>query len=101
MGHHLHSGHTLGIELDVPSRVERVGKVDAFAVPADLDHLRAAPKGLPAWVRAVLDDAADPDRAGELGLSRIGHVVLAQLSRAPAGDVEETVIERKVDVCDQ
>src|SRR5215212_1505460 len=30
----------VGIELRVPGQVERVGEVDAPAIPADLDHLR-------------------------------------------------------------
>src|SRR5215203_3635801 len=32
----------VGIELGVPGHVEGIGEVDAPAIPADLDHLRAA-----------------------------------------------------------
>src|SRR5262245_36545020 len=57
------------IELRIDRAVERVGEIDALSVPADLDHLRAAVQGTARpRVRRARDDAADPDRAGELGL---------------------------------
>ena len=94
----------LGIELRVDGAIERVGEVDALAVAADLDHLRAAVE------RAVLG-APDGWRATRcrrsctlpvsFGLERIGDVVLVQVARSPAGDVEEAVVHRQVDVGDE
>src|SRR5689334_3672764 len=54
------------IELLVPRAIERVGQVDAPAVAADLDHLRAAverPIRL-RDVRVPAGDAAEPYRTG-------------------------------------
>jgi hypothetical protein len=39
--------------------------------------------------RAIL--AADPHLAGELGIERIGYIVLLQIAGAPAGDVKKAV----------
>src|SRR3546814_2073067 len=69
------------IELPVPCRVERVRKVDPPAVPADLDHLRPAVERPGGGMRRPLDDPADPDRAGEPRLERVGDGVLAELAR--------------------
>ena len=52
-------------------------------------------------MRGARDDAADPHLAGELGVERVGDVVLLQVAGAPAGDVEEPVVHRQVDVGDQ
>src|ERR1700733_11617294 len=81
--------------------IERVGPVDALAVTADLDHLRAASVGVAVWMGRVARDAPDPNGAGELGFPRFGDVVLTHLARSPTGDVEELVVEREVDVADQ
>src|SRR5262245_39943206 len=53
---------TVGIELRVNGTVERIGKVDAFAVTADLDHLRSAAQCavFGAGMRGPRDDAPDP-----------------------------------------
>src|SRR5687767_5468995 len=52
-GSQIHLGHptadTLRVELVIPGRIEPVGDVDALAVSADLDHLRAAVQHLP-WL---------------------------------------------------
>src|SRR5689334_17102851 len=66
------------IELRVPRRIERVRDVDAASVTADLDHLRAAVERAVARlrVRCAAHHPADLERAGELGLERIAHVVL-------------------------
>ena len=93
----------VGIELRVDGAVERVGEIDAPAVAADLDHLRPAVERpvLGARMRRPRDDAADADLAGELRVERIGHVVLLQVAGAPAGDVEEAVVHRQIDVGDE
>src|SRR6266852_4790663 len=80
----------VGIELRVNGAVERVGEVDASAVPADLNHLRAAAECavLGAGMRGPGDDAADPHLAGELGVERVGDVILLQIAGAPARYVE-------------
>ena len=103
-GPHVDLGHpaadAVRIELVVPRRVEPVGEVDALAVAADLDHLRAAVQRLSglARVRRAADDAAEPDRADLLRLERVADVVLDELARAPARHVEIPVVEREVDV---
>src|SRR5512140_742125 len=38
------------------------------------------------------------DRARVLGRERIAHVVLAELTRGPAGDIEVVIVERQSDV---
>src|ERR1700728_2725889 len=73
--HDLGSGDAVGIELIVPSGIERVRPIDALAVTADLDHLRAAGKGVAIRMRRAPSDAADPNGARELGLPRFGDVV--------------------------
>src|SRR5688572_4312548 len=47
------------------------------------------------------DDTADVRRAGELRLERIRHVVLPELTRAPARDIQEPVVEGEIDVGDE
>src|SRR5262245_64062190 len=86
------------IELLIDRAVERVGEIDALSVPADLDHLRSAvePPARPRVGRAR-EDAANPDRAGELGLERIADGVLAQIARPPARDIKEAVVHRQID----
>src|SRR4051812_16144721 len=54
----------LGVELLVPARVERVRQVDALAVAAHLDHLRAAVELVRGRVSGAPDDPAEVDRAG-------------------------------------
>ena len=97
------AAHAVRVELVVPRPVQRVGQVDPLAVPADLDHLRAAgqPLARRRGVRDAAGDAAEPDRADLAGVRRIAHVVLLELAGAPAGDVEELVIHGQVDVADQ
>src|SRR4029077_14521497 len=97
------AAHAVRVELVVPRPVQRVGQVDPLAVPADLAHLRAAGQRL-ARRRRVRDapgDAAEPDRADLARAGRVAHVVLLELANAPAGDVEELVVDREVDVGDQ
>jgi hypothetical protein len=91
----------LRIELVVPRRVERVGPVYAFAVAADLHHLRTPCIWLAVRVMRAACDAADADRSGELRILRIADIVLTHLAGAPAGDVEKLVIHGEVDVGDQ
>src|SRR3984885_12415029 len=91
----------VGIELIVPGGIERVGPVDALAVTADLDHLRAASVGFAVWMGRVARDAPDPNGAGEVWFPRFGDVALTHLARSPTGDVEELVVEREVDVANQ
>src|SRR5262249_37011705 len=54
----------VGVDLGVPRRVERVAQVDAPAVAAQLDHLRAAVERAGAVQAGPADDAAQPHRAG-------------------------------------
>src|SRR5271166_6738036 len=93
----------VGIELRVDGAVKRIGKIDSPPIAAYFDHLRTAAEF--AVVRARMararDNAADPHLVGELGIERIGYIVLLQIAGAPAGDVKEAVIHRKVDVGDK
>src|SRR5271166_2640458 len=84
------------IELRIDGAVERVGEIDAASVPADLDHLRAAakPSVSGGGMGCARDNAADPHFASELGVERIGDVVLLQVARTPAGHVEKFVVHR-------
>ena len=54
-----------------------------------------------AGMRRPADDAADAHRADLLRLERIRDVELLQLARAPAGDIEELIVDAQLDVGDQ
>lgn len=95
---HLCARHAVRIELVVPRRIERVGPVHALPVAADLDHLRAARERAAVRMRRAARDAADADRPREHRVVRVRHVVLAHLAGAPAGHIEEAIVERQVDV---
>jgi hypothetical protein len=49
-------------------------------------------------MRGVRDNPADADLAGELGIERVGHIVLSEIAGSPAGDVEEPVVDRQIDI---
>src|SRR5919204_6674906 len=68
----------LRIEDVVPGGIERVGRIDASAVPADLHHLRPAPQPqvLRRWVRRAADDPAEVHRTRLLWVVRVADVVL-------------------------
>src|ERR1700720_4569820 len=87
IGHDLRARHSVGIELVVPRRVERVGPVDPLAVTANLDHLRTACTHLATRVWPTASDAADVDRARKLWLPRVGDIVLTHLAGSPAGNI--------------
>ena len=95
--------HTIGKELFIPRGIERVGEIDAFAVAADLDHLRTAVERLPGFARVggAAHDAAEMERAGFFRVGGIRDVVLDKFAGSPARNVEEAVVERKVDIGDQ
>src|SRR5438874_2843531 len=78
--------YPIGIELLVPRGVERVGKIGALAVAADLDHLRATIKSLRGLLRVsrLSHDATKVDRASLLRVGRIGDVLLDELTCPPA-----------------
>src|SRR5262245_18017598 len=81
------------VELRVDRPVERVREIDPPAIAAHLDHLGSAVDGTRGRMGRTLDDAADAHRAGELRVMWIRHVVLTHLASAPAGGIEELVIE--------
>src|SRR5581483_1151645 len=91
---------SIGIELVVPRAVQRVGDVDALAVAADFDHLRSAVQRLTGarGMRGPPDDAAEPHRSGLDRIEGIRHVELFQLAGAEARHIEETIVERQVDI---
>src|SRR5215212_4830736 len=64
-----------GIELVIPGAVERIGGIDAPAIAADLDLLRAAEQ-----------------RSRMLGMAGVRNIILVQFARSPAGDIEVTII---------
>src|SRR4029077_7870093 len=97
----------LGIKLRVDGAVKRIGEIDPSPVSTHFDHLRTAAE--PAVLGAILgarmararDDAADAHLAGELGVEWIGYIVLLQIAGAPAGDIQEAIIHRKIDIGNQ
>src|SRR5439155_19432306 len=89
------------IKLVVPCPVQPVRDIDALAVAADLHHLRAAVERTGVRMRGPANDPAEMHRPGLLGAERIGYVVLQEFARAPAGDIEEAVVEGSVDVGDE
>src|SRR5690348_5034876 len=93
----------IGVELIVPSAVERVGKIYALSVAADFDHLRSAVERLRgvAWVRRAFGDAADANRTDELRIEWVANVVLSHFSGAPTRCIKVLVVERQVDVAKQ
>src|ERR1700730_11633659 len=97
-GHDLSARHSVGIELVVPRRIERVGPVNPLAVTTDLDHLRTACIRVAARVRRAAGNTTEADRACKLWFPWIGDIVLSHLASSPAGDVEEPVIHGEIDV---
>src|SRR5690348_16955982 len=75
------SADTVRIELLIPSRVQRIRQVNATAITADFDHLGPTVKRLArlVWMGCTAYNPADLDRASELWVKRIRHVVLPQL----------------------
>src|SRR5262249_34603800 len=76
----------LRVELWIDRAVERVRKVHAPTVPADLDHLRSAIElsVLRCRVGRARDDPADTHLTGELRVEGIRDVVLLQVAGTPA-----------------
>src|SRR6059058_5057504 len=91
--------NAIGIKLLVPWRVERIGKVAALAVAADLDHLRAAVESHAKLLRVggAANDPTEVDRTGFLRVGGIGDIVLDELACPPAGNIEEAVVEGEID----
>src|ERR1700752_1148902 len=92
--------NAIGIKLLVPRGVERVGKVAALAVATDLDHLRTAVESHARLVRVggAANNPTEVDRTGFLRVGGIGDVVSYELACPPAGNIEEAVVEREIDV---
>src|SRR5438105_8861247 len=89
--------YAAGIEDLIPRGIERVREVDPLPVAAYLDHLRPARQGQVGSGRvwSLAGDPAQAHRAGLFRVMRIGHVVLLELSGAPAGDIQPAVIDRE------
>src|SRR5215469_456111 len=92
--------NAIGIKLLVPRGVEGVGKVAAFAIAANLDHLRTAVESHARLLRVggAANDPTQVDRPGFLRVGGIGDVVLDELACPPAGNIEEEVVEREIDI---
>src|SRR5438132_45265 len=86
----------LGIELGIPTRVQRVGQVDPPSVAAQLDHLRPTVERASPGVLGAGNDAAQANGASQFGIERIADVILAELAGAPAGNVQEAIVEAEV-----
>ena len=52
-------------------------------------------------MRGPANDAAQMQRAGFLRMEGVGNIVLDEFARAPAGCVEEAIVNGKVDVGDE
>ena len=99
--HHTALGANFWIKLIVPGREERGGDVKPLAVEGELDHLRAPGDLAAVHHRRPAQEAAHPDLARELGIVRVGDVVLADVAVQPVAEIEEAVVHRQIDVCDQ
>src|SRR5262249_47611440 len=86
--------NAVGIELRIDRPIEGVGEIDPPPVAADLDHLRAAVElaVLGAGMDGARNDAADAHFPGQLGIERIGDVILLEVAGAPARHVKEAVV---------
>src|ERR1700720_1932714 len=91
------------IKLLIPGCIEGVGKIDAFTISADFDHLRSPVEcdTRLLWMRRSANDSADLKDRGKFRTIRDGDIVPAEFPGPPAGDIEPFVIQRKIDVCDQ
>src|SRR5437773_6090633 len=89
------------IELVVPCLVEPIRDIDPLAIAADLDHLRATVERTRCRMRGPANDPAEVHRPRLLGAERIRHVVLQEFAGAPAGNIEEAVVEGQIDVADE
>src|SRR5215208_7714861 len=100
---HVHLGDpavdAIRVELRIPGGIERVAEVQPAPIAAQFHHLRSAVQGLSGLrMRRLADDAAQVDGSRMPGVERVGDVVLAHLPGAPAGYVEELIVEGEVDV---
>src|ERR1035438_1531193 len=88
------------IELFVPRSVKRVCKIDALPVAAHFHHLWSAVQSC-RWVsrmRGAPDNSAEVQRGGELWVKWVGHIVLLEFARAPAGHVEKPIVKREINI---
>src|SRR5690348_6147058 len=83
VGHDLHARRSTGIELVIPSRIERVGPVDPLPITANLDHLRTASIRVSVRVGRTASDAAEVDQARKCWLPWVADVVLTHLAGSP------------------
>src|SRR5271155_1056989 len=105
LGIELHhpAANSVGIELRVPRRIQRVREIDAPSIAAELHHLRAAVQATTGIfrMRGTAHDATQLHGAGFLGMKWVGNVILQEFAGAPARNVKEAVVERKIDVRDE
>src|SRR5918992_90378 len=107
LGVRVDTGHpgayAVRVEDVVPRRVERVREVHAPTVSAHLHHLGRArqPQLGGCRVRGSVDDPAEAHRSRLSRVVRIAHVVLLELPRPPARDVQPAVVDGQVDVAHQ
>src|SRR5918997_3622880 len=93
---HVHLGDpavdAIRVELRVPGGIQRVAEVKAAPVAAQFHHLRSAGQGLSGLrMRRPADYATQMHGSRVSGGEWVGDVVLAHLSGAPAGYVEELI----------
>src|SRR5918999_6270971 len=78
------------VELRIPGSIQRVAEVEAAPVAAEFHYLRSAGQGLSGLrMRRPADYATQMHGSRVSGVEWVGDVVLAHLSGAPAGYVEE------------
>src|SRR6266478_3988966 len=92
--------NSVRINLLVPSRIQRVGKVNAFSVTAYLHHLRAAIKRdvHPFRMGRATYDSADLKHRCKLRAIRDGDIITAQFASSPTGYIKPFIIKRQVKV---
>src|SRR5256885_5808098 len=91
----------VGVELLVPTRVQRVGEIGALPVAAELHHLRAAVQRSALGMRCLADNATEVDAAGLLGLEGIADIELMKLAGTQRRHVESAIVEGEDDVAKQ
>ena len=91
---------SIGIELRVPGRVQRVREYTRRPSRLNSDHLRSAVERFhrPRRVWRAFHDPAQRDTARQPRVERIEHVVAQQLARSPARHVQPVVVHGQVDV---
>src|SRR5215475_3055301 len=91
---------SVGIELVIPRRIERIAEISALAVAAEFHHLGSSVQSFLRIAGMCRPPcyASQADRTDLLGMKWVRDVVLNEFAGGPAGNVEIPVVEGKIDV---